>query len=253
MEIITFHSYKGGAGRSLSLANVATSLHIDYGKTVAVLDLDWEAAALADLFRVRVTASQSILDLLVPANRTVTNLERHVLPIPSPQGSPGALYLLPAVTDSRLVDEIHWDKGVEVFLRDDVFPTLERLYNLDYLLIDARSGISTFARFALTEATLVVLVGRADLQNRQGLAKLVTVCRAAAKPFLLLACGVPEPERNRRRLEEFETAVKAKLDYIVPYRADLYFEEKIVTRNRGNTDILAQRYRSLANHLVTRK
>src|SRR3990172_10784009 len=44
-QIITFYSYKGGVGRSLALANVATLL-AQHGKKVLVIDFDLEAPGL---------------------------------------------------------------------------------------------------------------------------------------------------------------------------------------------------------------
>src|SRR5258708_1479869 len=45
MKTITFYSYKGGVGRSLALANIATRL-AELGKKVCLLDFDLEAPGL---------------------------------------------------------------------------------------------------------------------------------------------------------------------------------------------------------------
>ena len=45
MKTITFYSYKGGVGRSLALANIATRL-AEFGKKVCLLDFDLEAPGL---------------------------------------------------------------------------------------------------------------------------------------------------------------------------------------------------------------
>ncbi len=45
MKTITFYSYKGGVGRSLALANIATRL-AEFGKRVCLLDFDLEAPGL---------------------------------------------------------------------------------------------------------------------------------------------------------------------------------------------------------------
>ncbi len=45
MRTITFYSYKGGVGRSLALANIATRL-AEFKKQVCLLDFDLEAPGL---------------------------------------------------------------------------------------------------------------------------------------------------------------------------------------------------------------
>src|SRR5689334_5786266 len=50
MKTITFYSYKGGVGRSLALANIATRL-VEFGKRVCLLDFDLEAPGLNLKFR----------------------------------------------------------------------------------------------------------------------------------------------------------------------------------------------------------
>ena len=45
MKTITFYSYKGGVGRSLTLSNIATRL-ADLGKKVCIIDFDLEAPGL---------------------------------------------------------------------------------------------------------------------------------------------------------------------------------------------------------------
>src|SRR5437773_2509985 len=48
-EVITFYSFKGGVGRSMALANVAT-IYAQRGKRVLALDCDFEAPGLHRYF-----------------------------------------------------------------------------------------------------------------------------------------------------------------------------------------------------------
>jgi uncharacterized protein YjbI with pentapeptide repeats/cellulose biosynthesis protein BcsQ len=59
-KVFTFYSYKGGTGRSMALANVATAL-AEAGKKVLVIDWDLEAPGLP-----RYLESGSSLDVVVP-------------------------------------------------------------------------------------------------------------------------------------------------------------------------------------------
>ena len=57
-EVITFYSYKGGTGRSMTLANIA-GLLAQEGKRVLVVDWDLEAPGLHRYFGNRLTAAVS--------------------------------------------------------------------------------------------------------------------------------------------------------------------------------------------------
>ncbi len=245
MKIVTFHSYKGGTGRSLTLANVANALALRLKQVVGVVDLDCEAAALHELFEVE-PGSANLLTLLLPRNRSIPNLEHHIVPVPLNSNPAGKLFLLPTVTDARLIDEIHWDAGVETFLKEEAFPTFGRVYQLDYLLIDARAGVSSFANFSLRICDLIVMVGRADRQHASGLRKMFRVCRGAGKPFKFVLNACPSPERNRGRIDHFSREVEHSPDFVIPYVEELYFQEKIAVRQEPN-GALAKKYGEIAH------
>ncbi len=250
MRTITFYSYKGGTGRSLTLVNVAYALGLLLNKRVGVVDLDCEAAALHDLFQVD-PGSANLLKLLQPRNRSVPNLEYHIIPVPLNVSQSKDIFLLPTITDASLIDEIHWDAGVEAFLESEALPTFGRVYDLDYLLIDARAGVSSFAHFSIRICDFMVIVGRADRQNIYGLKRMFAVCKAAKKPFMLVLSGCPSPERNRGKVEHFTSAIDYKPDIILPYSDDLYFDEKISMREEPSSN-LAKKYGEIARIIDTR-
>src|SRR5262250_840359 len=68
-RVITFYSYKGGAGRSMALANVAWILASN-GKRVLALDWDLEAPGLHRYFHPfladrDLTASEGLIDFVI--------------------------------------------------------------------------------------------------------------------------------------------------------------------------------------------
>src|SRR3954464_12149614 len=64
-SVFTFYSYKGGVGRSFTLANIAVLL-ARWGHRVLCLDWDLEAPGLGDYFRPRLPARPSggVVDLV---------------------------------------------------------------------------------------------------------------------------------------------------------------------------------------------
>ena len=72
-QVITFYSYKGGVGRTMALANIATLL-VQWGHKVLLVDWDLEAPGLEfyfqDFINVQaVTQQRGLVDLLVDAER----------------------------------------------------------------------------------------------------------------------------------------------------------------------------------------
>ena len=70
-NIITFYSYKGGAGRSMALANLAWVLASN-GKRVLVIDWDLEAPGLHRYFRpfltdknLTATGSEGVIEMVM--------------------------------------------------------------------------------------------------------------------------------------------------------------------------------------------
>jgi MinD-like ATPase involved in chromosome partitioning or flagellar assembly len=246
MRIVNFYSFKGGVGRSLTLVNVAFQLS-QKGQRVGLIDLDVEAGGLNHILRIRTSSNRDLLALLAPSNRDISNLEGHVHEIQFRAGEASRVFLLPTVTDSHLLDQISWNSATQHFISSDLVPAFRRLYSLDYLLIDSRSGITASAALGLTMADLEVLVCRLDSQNRYGIKRIVEVCRAASKPFKIVVCACP-PSGRKQHVKRFEKEVGAQVDYMLPYLADLYYDEFIISQREPDHP-LAKEYKKLASDI----
>jgi MinD-like ATPase involved in chromosome partitioning or flagellar assembly len=242
MKIISFYSFKGGVGRSLSLVNVAYQLS-QKGQRVGLLDLDIEAGGLNQILDVSIDSDRDLLSLLDPGNRDTSEIDSYVQEIKFRKNDPTRVYLLPTITDSKLLEKLRWDESTQHFISDELLPTFSRSYDLDYILIDSRSGLSMFASLALRIADMEILVCRLDSQNRYGIQRMVEICRAIPKPFRVVVSACPAQNRMRH-LQKFQEAIKAKVDYVIPYLADLYYEEFIISK-RDSRHRLSKEYLAL--------
>ena len=232
MNIVSFYSFKGGVGRSLSLLNVACQLS-RRGQRVGLIDLDVEASGLNQMLKLSANNGHDLLNLLLPDQREVANLEQAVLEVSfQPKVAP-RVFLLPTIADSKLLDEVRWDIATQRFLVNDLFPHFGRVYKLDYLLLDSRSGLSEFATFALKAAQLEVLVCRLDSQNRYGLKRIVEVCQGANKQYLIIASGCPDGGRQKA-LDLFKREVGVGVNFVIPYEPKLYYQEEILSASQPN-------------------
>jgi MinD-like ATPase involved in chromosome partitioning or flagellar assembly len=99
-EIVSFYSYKGGVGRSLSLANVAAVL-AQRGKRVVCIDFDLEAGGLHTIFGVDATQVPcTVLDLLTAIRPPDISFAMLNLSNRLNRGAEGELWLLPAVSET---------------------------------------------------------------------------------------------------------------------------------------------------------
>ena len=158
METITFYSYKGGVGRTLTLANIAMYLS-RFGLNVCLLDFDLEAPGLHYKFT-QYLKTDDIKTGLVDYIYEFTHndiipesfipFSKEIIPKTGPQGE---IRLIPAgnVLSAeywKKLASINWHKlfyeedseGVPFFL--ELKERIEKEFNPDFLLIDSRTGIT---------------------------------------------------------------------------------------------------------------
>lgn len=228
METVAFYSYKGGVGRSLLLANAARFL-ASLGKGVVALDLDFEAPGL----HYKLGGGQSYLDdhrssnFPLPPGGAVTYLiataegaasppsfDDHMMSVPVPTDTGGWLRLMPAGPAPRqsywaslkeLGDRLRFGessgRGFMALL--DLQARIAEELKPDYLLIDARTGVTELGGLATTvladtvvclfvlnqeslEGTLTVveaLKGTPRLANQPPIRVVPVLSRMGSPPF----------------------------------------------------------------------
>jgi len=164
-KIITFYSYKGGTGRSMTMANVAWILACG-GKKVLAIDWDLEAPGLHRYFHPflidkELTASDGVIDFVINfALEAVTpkkekdwhvehaNIMRYAVSLNHEFPKGGRLDFVPAGRQGSSyavrVNSFAWEKfydrlGGGVFLEE---AKKQMRDEYDYILIDSRTGVS---------------------------------------------------------------------------------------------------------------
>lgn len=166
MRTITFYSYKGGVGRTLALANIARYL-AKFGQNVFTLDLDLEAPGLHYKFDSRwntETGHLGVVDYLhalLSKREAPRPIRDHVIEVEPGANARGKIFLMPAgqIPSSRywrMLTELNWHehfyepgaRGVLSFL--ELKERIREEFTPDYLLIDARTGITETGGVATT-------------------------------------------------------------------------------------------------------
>lgn len=204
MRTITFYSYKGGVGRSLALANIATRLS-EFGKQVCMLDFDLEAPGLPYKFSNFLSDNAhkinlGVVDYIYEFTKngvladSLRNYSHSWFPYPK-----SCLTLIPAGNpDTNLywnkLSSINWhelifenDNGLALLL--DLREKIKREINPDFLLIDSRTGISDLSGIALSYLADDVVVMAAN--NRENLDGAKKIIRSISDPERMIFNQVP--------------------------------------------------------------
>ena len=207
-KIYTFYSFKGGVGRSMSMANIAVLLAAQ-GKKVLIIDFDLEAPGLEHFFfphdtslQDRLVSCPGLIDLLGPDamdwHDTITHvpLDFEALSFtPSQPETGGRLDMIHSGRAARdadaytqAVQNLNWE---ELYTKHDVgtrFGTYrgDWLAEYDYVLIDSRTGVTDIGDLCtVVLPDHLVLLFVTNQQNISGISQIYdrAVSEHAKQPF----------------------------------------------------------------------
>ncbi|WP_326596636.1 FxSxx-COOH system tetratricopeptide repeat protein [Streptomyces sp. NBC_01803] len=236
-RIISFYSFKGGAGRTMAVANIAWVL-AGAGKAVLAVDWDLEAPGLHRYFQPylidqQLTETSGVLDMFqgfVDAARTVgadqedlsrlhaehANMTRHVVGLEVTFPGEGRLdYLSPgqqnASYPNRLAklnwNDFHRSEEGAAYIEALRGRMRESIY--DYVLIDSRAGLSDGAAICTQMLPDTVVIGLAlNSQSISGGARVARSVRAQAGREIgihVVPMHVETSELQRLALRKAET------------------------------------------------
>jgi len=186
MKTITFYSYKGGVGRSLTLANIVLRLS-ELNKKVCLIDFDLEAPGLPIKFSkfIKGPLENGLVDYIHEYSNNGI-LPKSILPYCTKFSinRNSNLTLIPA---GNIDSNTYWKKlssidwyslvyenrnSVSFFL--DFKEKIRREINPDFLLIDSRTGISEMSGITISLlADDVVVISANNDENLQGSKKII--------------------------------------------------------------------------------
>ena len=232
-EIITFYSYKGGTGRTMSLANVGVLLAQRPNTKVLLMDWDLEAPGLHyyfnDYCEEQINNKRGIIDFFRKAKREKIyeedsvadfcekKLRKYITPLTLPDVD-NPLYIMGSgQMDQTYTNKIHDFKWRSFFKKSPYFFTTFARYlssHFDYVLIDARTGrtdIGGICTCLMPEK--LVLVFTPNRQSLEGIIRTAhnTTTYRLKSPDLRPLMIYPLP--SRIDVEEEELRLKWKQKY----------------------------------------
>jgi MinD-like ATPase involved in chromosome partitioning or flagellar assembly len=174
--VVTFYSYKGGVGRSFTLANVAVLL-ARWGYRVLAVDWDLEAPGLTDYFAPMLSKAPAggVVDLAGDFAKGLKKPRAREVRLDLPQG---ALSLLAAGRQDEAYESRVQDIDWEDLYESGFAPFLERCREIwiqayDFVLIDSRTGISDIGGICTAQLPdRLVLLFTANQQSVQGAVRI---------------------------------------------------------------------------------
>jgi tetratricopeptide (TPR) repeat protein len=247
-RVYTFYSFKGGVGRSMTLANVAALLAA-WDQRVLVVDWDLEAPGLERYFEGAIDLSEvsrrpGIVDLAEAAAGDTELDWRECLVEARPFADRPPVSLITAGRDDDRflprLQELDWER---LFVEHDFGNRLERLREqwleeFDYVLVDSRTGYTDIGGICtIYLPDVLVTMFTTSWQSLRGVLSVVRRARDARDrlPFdrgYLYA--VPVPGRDESRVE-YEVAQEWRRVYATEL-AELYRD--FLPKGTGAADAL---------------
>jgi MinD-like ATPase involved in chromosome partitioning or flagellar assembly len=179
--IVAIHSYRGGTGKSNTVANVAALLACR-GLRVGVADTDIQSPGIHTLFGLREADIKRSLNDYLWGQCAVQDAAYDVTPTAC-RTADGRIFLLPASIRATDIVRILQD-GYDVSLLDTGFSELSATLGLDYLLLDTHPGLSEEALLSIALSDRLVVLLRPDEQDYQGTSVTLKVAERLAVPAL---------------------------------------------------------------------
>lgn len=259
--IITFFSHKGGVGRSTLLSSYA--LHYSsLGKTVVVLDCDFEAPGFDNFFvedQSAIEYSNGLVEYFLDSEQEQTlSLSGYYREASKAYSGDGEIFVFSAgnldttystgtIFSTNLDHYLNGLSRLNIFSKDYIverfktlFHKIEEELHPDVILIDSRTGFNDLYGIAsLRFSQVLVGLFGVDIQSRPGLEFFMSFLKRENAPRLMLINSVIPPGMKMRLFPRFR-------DYVNDYLEELSGE-----REEGvfNIDMFPVSYDATLNNI----
>jgi tetratricopeptide (TPR) repeat protein len=268
----TFYSYKGGVGRSLSLANIAALL-VQKGRRVVLIDFDLEAPGLDSFEEFKSVACKAgVVEYVAEfeKNKIAPTISDYVHACELPGNLRGKLWIMPAGKKDCAYNSaratLDWirlyDSGMGEPFVENWKAAIAKKYKPDYVLIDSRTGLTDVGGICtLHLPDLVVMLFGLNEQNVNGIAAVAkTIAESNFKKVPQLhyvASPVPNLPRDKdsaltKRLAAAATCLGIKIDSTIRYQANAALSEKLfVLEDQQSPQSIVSDYEDLLKKLIS--
>lgn len=229
MSIISVHSFRGGTGKSNTVASLAV-LMASRGKRVGVIDTDIQSPGIHVLFGLRADDIAVSLNDYLWGRVSITETARSVYEDPSG----GTVFLIPASMKTNEIVQV-LRQGYDIRRLTEALSELTQTLGLDSIFIDTHPGLNEETLFALAISTAVIMVLRPDQQDYEGTGIAVEVARSLEVPRLMLILNKAPAALDAVSVREsLERTFNCEVAAVLPH-SDLMME-------LGSDEVFARKY-----------
>jgi len=216
-RIISVHSFRGGTGKSNTVANVAALLAAG-GQRVGVVDTDIQSPGIHVLFGQRGSDLPRTLNDFLWGRAAIVEAAYDVTP---QTGMAGRIFLIPSAARTseitRVLREGYDARSLVRGLRD-----LNEQLKLDVLMIDTHPGVNEETLLSIAMSHSLAVVMRPDAQDYEGTAITVEVARQLEVPNLMLIVNKAPAALDRAALQaQIEQTYGCPVAAVLPHSDEL--------------------------------
>ncbi|MFW9930681.1 MAG: MinD/ParA family protein [Candidatus Thorarchaeota archaeon] len=236
MKVITFHSYKGGTGKSFLSLNVAAHLSKYQSQRVALIDFDTRAPTLYHRFKPSDTDNQWLNEYL-DAKISFDNVLKDYSYLISPKGKFFVGFSSPKTRDMQemQIKTRQWQQRALTLLMRAIS---EIKNDFDWVILDSSPGVTYDSLNAMSSSDAVILVSTPDHADIHGTNEMCleiwpSLMKFGAKPSLVLN-KVPRENRSTDELintDEMINNLSENTDIVCLAKIPIFCDKSILTQN----------------------
>jgi MinD-like ATPase involved in chromosome partitioning or flagellar assembly len=224
-KVVTFHSMRGGTGKTTVATNVAAQLALQ-GARVALVDAGLQAPAAHLAFGLRDDEVRYTLNEYLWGQCDIKQTAHDVTKRLAPDGllqtrdlPAGRLFLVPSSLSPTEIARIVRER-YDVGLLSDGLHALTRELAADYILIDTHPGIHDESLFAVSVADLLFILLRVEPQDLQSTGAALELARRLDVATAALVVNMA-PDKAADIRARLEAAYRARVETVIPYAREL--------------------------------
>ena len=218
-RVISVHSFRGGTGKSNTVANVAALLAAE-GQRVGVVDTDIQSPGIHMLFGLSQEAMRYSLNQYLWGTCDITQTA-HDMTASLDAGLRGRVYLVPSSIKANDIARV-MRQGYDVGLLNEGFRRLVKELSLDVLMLDTHPGLNEETLLSIAMSNTLAIVLRPDHQDYEGTSVTLSVARKLQVPELVLVVNKTPPVFGTDEVRErVESAYGCEVAAVLPHSDEL--------------------------------
>ena len=229
-KIIVIQSFRGGVGKSMMIANLA-SLMVESGKKIGILDCDIKSPSQHILFNIDLKNVKNNFNDFLEEKCSIDDVVYHQIE--------NKLIIFPASPDVGDIAKISRDGFNSEKLVSGILKIIQK-YNLDYLFIDTHSGLNKETLLSISIANKLIVLISPDQKDFKNTLQIIELAKKLNVSNIFLIANKFIPSKYFK--EKVKDNLKSnKIEYI-PYSQDLMLFD--------STGIFVKKF---PHHLITKK